>query len=231
MREAWMIDELAHAGAEHLDPSFVASYDRKQGADPVDDVGALLDLGLDHDSVVVDLGAGTGRFACEVAPHCARVVAVDVSPVMLEHARARVDAASLANVDCVRSGLLTYEHDGAGVDFVCSRNALHHLPDFFKALALARIARMLRPRGVLRLRDLVFDFAPEEAETMLEQWFAAAADDEASGYTREELAEHVRCEFSTFSWLLEPMLEAAGFEILDRQFRRAVYGIYTCWKR
>ena len=32
-----MIDELAHAGPEHLDPAFVAGYDRKQGyPDPAD---------------------------------------------------------------------------------------------------------------------------------------------------------------------------------------------------
>jgi hypothetical protein len=29
--EPWMIDELAHAGPEHLDAAFVAGYDRKQG--------------------------------------------------------------------------------------------------------------------------------------------------------------------------------------------------------
>ena len=231
MPEPWMIDELAHAGAEHLDPGFVASYDRKQGADPVDDLAALRDLGLGSESVLVDLGAGTGRFALAAAPHCRRVVAVDVSPAMVDHLQSRVDAAGLTNVVCVRAGLLEYEHDGAPADFVCSRNVLHHLPDFFKAIALDRIARMLGPHGILRLRDLVFDFAPEEAGTVIEHWFAAAAADEALGYTRDELAEHVRTEFSTFSWLLEPMLEAAGFEILDRDFRRAVYGTYTCQKR
>ena len=41
-----------------------------------------------------------------------------------------------------------------------SRNALRQLPDFWKALTLRRIGTMLRPGGVLGLRDLVFDFAP-----------------------------------------------------------------------
>jgi SAM-dependent methyltransferase len=228
MPEPWMIDELAHAGAEHLDLDFVASYDRKQGADPIDDLGALRDLGLGSESVLVDLGAGTGRLALAAARQCRRVVAVDVSPAMVDHLRSRVDAAGLTNVACVRAGLLAYEHEGAPADFVCSRNVLHHLPDFFKVIALDRIARMLRPHGILRLRDLVFDVAPAEVDTVIDQWFAAAAADAALGYTRDELAEHVRSEYSTFSWLLEPMLEAAGFEILDREFRRAVYGTYTC---
>lgn len=33
---------------------------------------------------------------------------------------------------------------------------------------------------------------------------------------------------STFTWLLEPMLRHAGFEILDRQVRGLVYAGYTC---
>ena len=31
MQPPWMLDELAHAGPEHLDPEFVAGYERKAG--------------------------------------------------------------------------------------------------------------------------------------------------------------------------------------------------------
>jgi hypothetical protein len=30
MTKPWMLDEPAHAGPEHLDPAFVAGYERKQ---------------------------------------------------------------------------------------------------------------------------------------------------------------------------------------------------------
>ena len=37
-----MIDELAHAGPEHLDAAFVAGYDRKQGyPDPAADLASF----------------------------------------------------------------------------------------------------------------------------------------------------------------------------------------------
>jgi hypothetical protein len=37
-----MLDELAHAGPEHLDPAFVAGYERKQGyPDPAEDLAVL----------------------------------------------------------------------------------------------------------------------------------------------------------------------------------------------
>jgi hypothetical protein len=39
---------------------------------------------------------------------------------------------------------------------------------------------------------------------------------------------HGRTEFSTFRWRLEPMLAAAGFEIVSTDFDRGLYGAYTC---
>lgn len=232
-----MLDELAHAGAEHLDAAFVAAYDRKQGAIPAlaaeEDVALLAGRGVLHDeATVVDLGAGTGVFVAAVAPHAGRVVAADVSAAMLHRLRARVAASDAADrVEVVRAGLLSYDHAGAPADVVHTRNALHQVPDAFKALALVRMAAMLRPGGVLRLHDLVHDCEPAAFADHLESWFAGAVDDPASGYTRADLAEHVRTEHSTFTWLLEPMLERSGFEIADRSVRRGVYASYTCVRR
>jgi hypothetical protein len=104
------------------------------------------------------------------------------------------------------------------------------LPDFWKALALDRMAKLLRPGGVLRLRDLIFDFRPAEAEAVLDDWLDGAAGDPSRGYTREDFAEHLRTEFSTFRWLLEPMLAAAGFTIVTASFEGSIYGAYTCIK-
>lgn len=224
-----MIDELAHAGPEHLEPGFVAGYDRKQGyPDLAEDLAVLRKHGLDRMGTLVDLGAGTGRFALAAAPHVGRVVAVDVSPAMHRVLRDRVAEAGLSNVECVQAGFLSYKHSGPPADAVFTRNALHQLPDFWKALALDRIAQLLRPGGVLRLHDLIFDFRPAEADTILDRWLEGAAEDHSRGYTREDFAEHVRTEFSTFRWLLEPMLGAAGFEIVTAAFRASIYGAYTC---
>src|SRR5689334_5123395 len=161
--ESWMIDELAYAGPEHLDAAFVAGFDRKQGyPDPAEDLDALAAQGLGADSAVVDLGTGTGQFA--------RVTAVDVSPAMLDLLRERAADAGLGNLDCVRAGFLSYSHAGPPADAVYTRHALHQLPDFWKALALDRIARMLRPGGVLRLRDLIYDFRPAQTEEGCRNW-------------------------------------------------------------
>jgi ubiquinone/menaquinone biosynthesis C-methylase UbiE len=231
VRKPWLIDEVAHAGAEHLDPAFVVAYDRKAGFDPAEDLGVLRDCGLGKTSALVDLGAGTGLFALAAAEEFGHVVAVDVSPPMLRFLGERAIELGVANVDCVDGGFLSYAHRGPEVDAVYTRNALHHLPDFWKAIALERIAQMLKPGGILRVRDLIYDFHPSDAAMALEHWLDSAVEDPASGYTREEFAEHIRCEHSTFRWLFEPMLTAAGLDIAHADFRRSIYGSYTCIKR
>jgi len=59
------------------------------------------------------------------------------------------------------------------------------------------------------------DFAPEEAEARLEAWCATGGDGIVGEWSRAELEEHVRDEHSTFTWLLEPMIRRAGFDIDD----------------
>jgi SAM-dependent methyltransferase len=228
-----MLDELAYAGPEHLDEGFIAGFDRKQGhPDPGEDIAAFAAHGLGSTSVVADLGAGTGQFAVPAARRFGRVIAVDVSPAMLTALRAKADREGLANLTAVRAGFLGFSPDAADapLDGVFTRNALHQLPDFWKAVALQRIADMLRPGGVLRLRDLVYDFAPAEAAEVFAGWFDAAATDPAAGYTAADYAEHIRTEYSTFRWLLEPMLAAAGFAVTDVSYEGRLYGAYTCVK-
>jgi hypothetical protein len=65
----------------------------------------------------------------------------------------------------------------------------------------------------------------------MEAWLSGAVSDASAGWTAEELADHVRGEFSTYSWLLDVMLDRTGFEIVDRSFRRSAYGTYTCTRR
>jgi SAM-dependent methyltransferase len=150
---------------------------------------------------------------------------------MVEYLRRRVESLGLSNVDVLRSGFLGYHHEGEPADFAYSRNALHHLPDFWKVAALQSVAATLRPGGILYLRDLVYSFDPQEAEGVIEEWLARAPDDPAKGFTAADLATHVRTEYSTYSWLLEPMLERAGFEIREASYPGSVFAAYVCVKK
>lgn len=213
----WRLDELRYAGRENLDLAHVERYDAKEDAGATSEVAVLKAVGLTGESVVVEFGAGTGQFTVAVAPECARVIAVDVSEPMLSRLRSKVVRLGLSNVQTVRAGFLTYDHDGSPADFIYSRYALHHLPDFWKAVALSRLRRMLRDGGVLRLWDVVYGFAPAEAEDRIEAWCATGGEAVEGEWSRGELEEHVRDEHSTFTWLLEPMMARSGFEIAQAE--------------
>jgi FkbM family methyltransferase len=230
----WLPDERSWAGRENLDPVHVASYDDKEDARATEEVRLLEARGLlGADATVVDLGAGTGQFTLAVSPRCARVVAVDVSPVMLAQLRRKLSQTDLGNVEVVHAGFLSYEHQGRPADLVYSRLALHHLPDAWKAVALCRMRDMLRHGGALRLSDVVYDVAPDAAGERFAAWLQQyPADDPNGGWTRADVAEHIRDEHSTFTWLLEAMIERAGFAISDVVTDAAgIFAHYLCSKR
>jgi ubiquinone/menaquinone biosynthesis C-methylase UbiE len=230
-RPPWFVDELEHAGREHLDPLYVEGFDRKSSFDPIPELALLADFGFGSDSTLIDLGAGTGTLALAAAQICRQVVAVDVSPAMLDALAAKARRQLVNNLQLVREGLLAYQHRGELADFVYTKNALHHLPDFWKAVALRRIVAMLKRGGILRLRDIVYSFEPHESEAVIEAWLGGAPERSEDGWTRSELETHVREEYSTFAWLLEPMLERSGFEIKEATYSDSrVFASYTCVK-
>lgn len=224
----WLINEQLHAGPEHLDSVYVQGYDRKAQTDPTADIARLQQLGLDAKSTVIDFGAGTGVFALAVAPLVNQVIAVDPSPAMIAVLQTTVAERGLTNVRVVEAGFLSYQHRGVPVDCIYTRNALHHLPDFWKTLALARMHNLLAPNGLLFIRDLIYDFQPAQSTAMIDGWLAGAVEDPTVGWTAAELAEHIRTEQSTFRWLFEKMLEATDFTILECVYQRHVYGTYLC---
>lgn len=215
---AWYPDEVLLAGRENLDVEHVARYDGKMDSRAEDEVSLLLEYGLTVGSRIVEFGAGTGQFTAAASRAGAHVTAVDVSEPMLEHLRRKIDHEQLGNVDLVQAGFLSYASAGETADVVYSRYALHHLPDFWKAIALIRMRGLLRPGGILRLWDVVYDFDPVDADQRIEAWCAQGGTDADGEWSRAEFEEHVRDEHSTFRWILEPMILKAGFTILESTY-------------
>ena len=89
---------------------------------------------------------------------------------------------------------------------------------------------MIRPGGILRLWDVVYAFDVPETASVLERWFAGYDRDRiGEGWTRAELEEHVRDENSTFTWLLEPMIQRAGFTIEEAVYSDdQIFAQYVC---
>jgi 2-polyprenyl-3-methyl-5-hydroxy-6-metoxy-1,4-benzoquinol methylase len=223
-----ILDEQAFAGKEHLYPEYISGYDVKSAYNPAEDIDVFRERGMSNQSTVIDMGAGTGLFAASIAGLCKSVIAIDVSPQMISYLKKRTKG--LHNVQAVESGFLSYEHSAEPVDFIFCRNAIHHLPDFWKAIALTRLSSFIKTGGILRIHDIIFDFTPEEANRKIDKWLKGAANNSQFGYTSKDLTEHLKTEFSTYSWIFEKMLQNSGFEIINRKYRRSVYGSYTCIK-
>lgn len=228
MIPGWTFQEMLSAGQEHLDPEQVASYDARAQFDPEPDIALLKSLGLARDSTLLDMGAGTGTFALRAALECRHVTVIDPSRPMLTVAAQRAEAQGICNVTFIEGGFLSFTPQQP-MDFMFCRNALHHLPDFWKVEALRRLRAALKTGGVLRLKDLVFSFVPAESEDRIARWLSHAENSPAGGYTREELEAHLREEFSTFTWLLEPMLERTGFRVEHAAYSPSgIFAAYVC---
>ncbi|MGQ4513364.1 methyltransferase domain-containing protein [Streptomyces sp. DW26H14] len=118
--------------------------------------------------LVVDLGCGPGSLAVRLARRLprARIVAVDMDPVLLELARAGGGApgptGSVRYVEAVigaRGWTASLGLDGP-LDAAVSTTALHYLPDHRLQRVYEQLAGILRPGGVLVNADHLL---PEDA--------------------------------------------------------------------
>jgi ubiquinone/menaquinone biosynthesis C-methylase UbiE len=221
----WYYDDLRHVGLDFSSEEEVGTYDARQQGAAEKEAARLRDLGLESGHVLADIGCGTGILACEAAKMCSFVHAVDISRPMLRAAETCATALGLSNMAFHNAGFLSVEMDDGALDLVTSQFALHHLPDFWKAAALVRMRRMLRPGGRVFLRDVVFTCDPDEIPDAVERWIAWMR--ENSGYEREEVAGHVREEHSTFAWVMEGLIERAGLRLLSASYENEVYGTYV----
>jgi len=226
---SWQYEEMRQVGVDFEDPLQVAEYDSKQGSDRVAEQELIKRLGITSGEVVVDLGCGTGSFAREAARAGARVRAVDVSMSMLAFVQSASARESLSSIDCEHAGFLTFAAEPDSIDCIVSRFALHHLPDFWKQVALIRIARSLKPDGRFYLHDVVFSFDPAAYEATIDGWVRRMPG--VSGFSQREFETHVREEYSTFSWVLEGLLERAGLEIVEHEYSSPEYAEYLCAPR
>lgn len=227
---SWLYDEYQDFGFSNLEE--IAAYEKKSGADPADEREFLKELGVSREHTLIDFGCGTGVLALEAAKLCKKVYAVDVSAPMLDYMRSKAERQGIHNVGYFKQGFLSYEHRDEPVDFIITVRALHHLPDFWKVQALERMSKMLKSGGTFYLNDLVYSFEPQEAESVIENWMSKVLPEAEGGFPRSFFEEHVREEYSTYSWLLEAMLDKTGFDIKEIEYSDLkTYARYTCIKR
>jgi arsenite methyltransferase len=115
-------------------------------------------LKLEAGETVVDLGSGPGLDALIAAKQVGstgRVIGVDMTPEMLERARATAAKVGATNVDFRQGRLEQLPVDTASVDAVTSNCVINLVPD--KAAVFGEIARVLKPGGRVVVSDIVLN--------------------------------------------------------------------------
>jgi ArsR family transcriptional regulator len=134
---------------------------------------AMLAL-LPKETVVADLGCGTGKMAAALAPFVKKVIAVDNSPAMLKAAQRRT--ADFANVELKRGDLEHLPLEDDACDAAMLLLALTYVAE--PAAAIQEMARILRPGGKAIVVDLLPHDRDDFRRQMEQQWM---------GFPKEEL--------------------------------------------
>lgn len=153
---------------------------------------------------VVDLGTGTALIPIELCRRDERihVVAVDAAEHMLEVARANVERAGLA--DRIRLELADAKQPSAGTyDVVMSNSLVHHLPE--PAMFFDRAAELVRPGGMLFVRDLYRPASEAEWQRLVDLYTAGESD-----HARQMFAESLRAALTVHE--VRELVAARGFD-------------------
>jgi arsenite methyltransferase len=121
-------------------------------------------LKLEAGETVVDLGSGPGLdalLAAKQVGNTGHVIGVDMTPEMLERARATAAKVGATNVDFRQGRLERLPLETASVDAVTSNCVINLVPD--KAAVFGEIARVLKPGGRVVVSDIVLDRPLPEA--------------------------------------------------------------------
>ena len=229
-KTSWQYDEMTQIGKDFSSHEVVEAYDsrHRQFRDVVKENEDIIKrLNLQKNYTVADFGSGTGAFAIQAAQKCAKVFAIDISLAMLDYTKWKAKKLGINNIAFYHGGFLTYNHEDVPLDAITTSMALHHLPDFWKQKALRRIHWMLKDGGRLFIQDVVF--SEENYENNIPTWIDMLTH-KVGLEIKEDVSRHVRKEYSTFTWIMEGLLNRAGFNIEEKIFEGGVLGKYLCTK-
>ena len=131
---------------------------------------------------LLEVGAGSGQDSAFFAAAGLDVVATDLSPAMVELCRAK-------GLDARVGDVLSLDFPPASFDAVFTSNCLLHVPDAALPSALAILARVLRPEGLMYLgvwggQDWEGEFVDDDH--LPRRFFALRTDEQLQEYAARD---------------------------------------------
>src|SRR5574338_1286277 len=132
---------------------------------------------LQPGQVVLDLGSGAGLdcfFAAKKVGETGRVIGVDMTPEMIERARASAQRLNIQNVEFRQGYLEDLPVESDTVDVIISNCVINLAPD--KSRVFAEAFRVLKPGAKLAVSDIVTDGPlPDAIKKSLSAWAGCVA--------------------------------------------------------
>jgi ubiquinone/menaquinone biosynthesis C-methylase UbiE len=110
---------------------------------------------------VLDVACGGGLVVCAFAEHVRHATGIDVTPAMLDRARAFAQTRGLSNVTWDLGSAMRLPYPDAAFTIVVSRFAFHHFQD--PRAVLAEMNRVCAPGGRVLICDVQASPDPEKA--------------------------------------------------------------------
>jgi ubiquinone/menaquinone biosynthesis C-methylase UbiE len=176
---------------------------------------------------VLDVACGPGIVACAAAAHAAHVTGIDLTPAMIEQAKARQAREGLSNCDWQVGDAAALPFADNSFDVAITRYSFHHMPQ--PARALREMARVTRPGG----RIVVIDATPTpQTQAAYDAMETLRDPSHASALTLEQLRALGReaglieemVDFYRLDARLETLADAADMAALTALFDADIAG-------
>lgn len=112
-------------------------------------------IGVRADDTLLDVACGPGSITLDLAPHLARATGLDITPAMLEQARAAQADRGMTNIEWIEGDAIALPFGDESFSIVSSGAAFHHFEQ--PERVLAEMVRVCRPGG----RVAIIDVTPE----------------------------------------------------------------------